>query len=339
MKTHRNLPFFVPFAGCPHRCLFCSQDKITGKTETEDLQKELDAFDEMMQNAGGLCDTDNQIAFFGGSFTNIPRMRMIGLLERANVYLRQGIAKSIRISTRPDCIDPEIVSILKAYNVTDVELGIQSMDEAVLLASGRGHTAEDTRRAVGLLLQAGIRVTGQMMIGLPASDVQKERFTAREICAMGAAEARIYPTVVFDRTPLYDMTLAGKYTPLDNETAAKRAAQCIKIFAAHGVRILKIGLHSSEMLTSAPFGPKDGSIAELAFGYYYLDKIIREAGTGACGKDLTVILPQGELSKLTGHGGKLKNELLQALSPASLCIRTDAALQKHRIQIQINQRN
>ncbi len=338
MKTHRNLPFFVPFAGCTHRCLFCSQDRITGKTETEDTERELLAFDAMMQNAGDLSQTQNQIAFFGGSFTNIPRARMIGLLARANMWLERGAAQSIRISTRPDCIDKETVDLLKAYRVTDVELGIQSMDDGVLLASGRGHTAEDTRRAAELLGNADIRFAGQMMLGLPASDAQKELYTAQAICDMGAAESRIYPTVVFRKTPLYDMTLAGKYTPLDNETAAKRAAMCIDIFLSRGVQILKIGLQSSKELSNAPFGPTDGSISELAFGYYYLKQIADIVGDSAKDRELTVFLPQGELSKLTGHGGRIKKELQQTLSPSIFHVYTDATLSGYRVKTQINQR-
>lgn len=338
MKTHRNLPFFVPFAGCTHRCLFCSQDKITGKKERFDTERELQAFDAMMQNAGDLSDTVNQIAFFGGSFTNLPRERMIGLLTRANAWLERGTAQSIRISTRPDCIDKEIVSLLAEYHVTDVELGIQSMDDGVLSASRRGHTADDTRRAAELLADADIRLTGQMMLGLPTSDLQKELYTAEEICLLGAAESRIYPTVVFGGTPLYDMTCSGGYTPLDNETAAKRAAQCIDIFLSHGVRILKIGLQSSQALTGAPYGPTDGSISELAYGYYYLKQIADEVGVSAKDRELTVFLPSGELSKLTGHGGKIKTELQRILSPAELTVRTDASLSAHRVRTQINQR-
>ncbi len=338
MKTHRNLPFFVPFAGCKYRCLFCSQDKITGKEEQFDTERELHAFDTMMQNAGDLSDTSNQIAFFGGSFTNIPRERMIGLLTRANAWMERGVAQSIRISTRPDCIDKEIVALLAEHRVTDVELGIQSMDDGVLTASGRGHTADDTRRAAELLAGAGIRLTGQMMLGLPSSDLQKELYTAREICKLGAAESRIYPTVVFDGTPLCCMTRSGGYTPLDNETAAKRASQCIDIFLSHGVRILKIGLQSSAELTRAPYGPTDGSISELAYGFYYLNQITAAVGETAKGQDLTVYLPKGELSKLTGHGGKIKTELQRTLSPATLTVSTDASLKKYCVRTQINQR-
>lgn len=336
MKKHRNLPFFVPFAGCPHRCSFCSQEKITGHEETaEDLEAELAAFDEMMARAGDLRETENQIGFFGGSFTGIPKERMTALLERAHRYLERGDATSIRISTRPDLIDEETLALLKHYRVTDVELGVQSMDDGVLSLSGRGHTAAATRLAAALLREHGFRFTGQMMIGLPGSDSEKELATAEAICGMGAVEARIYPTVVFGGTLLHQMTLAGSYQPLSDVTAAKRCADCLEIFLAKGVKVLKIGLQSSPELSDAPFGPKDGSIAELAYGFLYSKTILSQAGKNAAGKRLTVLLPKGELSKLTGHGRLVLRELQSILLPQTIDLREDGTLSVPRLKISI----
>lgn len=325
MKRHRNLPFFVPFAGCPFRCAFCSQEQITGKQDPKP-EEELAAFDRMMENCGDIFDTENQIAFFGGSFTNLPRERMLGLLRRANDWIERGYASSIRISTRPDCIDREVLSLLRTYRVTDVELGVQSMDDAVLRASGRGHSAADTRAAASLLRQEGFRFGGQMMIGLPGSTAASELATAAEICALGAVEARIYPTVVFADTPLYAETLAGRYTPLDDLTAAARIVPCMEQFLERDVQILKIGLQSSASLSAAPFGPRDGSIGELAAGMLYAERVIRAVGACAKGKALTVTVHPRELSKLTGHGGAALASIRSALSPEVLSVQTDTSV-------------
>ena len=336
MKKHRNLPFFVPFAGCPNRCFFCNQEKITGQTATvESIRCELASLDAMMASAGDLGQTENQLAFFGGSFTAIPRSRMIALLKKAQAYLEQGLITGIRISTRPDCINSEVLEVLRAYGVTHVELGIQSTDDTVLARSGRGHTAEDSYRAAALLADYGFCLAGQMMLGLPDSDAEKELATARAICEMGATEARIYPTVVFADTELYRMTLRGEYVPMDNRTAALRTVPCLEEFLSHGVKVLKIGLHASEELKNAPFGPTDGSFSELAYGFYYVEQIRHLAGCDAKDKHLTAYLPQGELSKLTGHGKMAYKELTSHLSPASLEVRTDASLPPYRVKIQI----
>ena len=325
MKRHRNLPFFVPFAGCTFRCSFCSQEKITGRKDPSP-EDELAAFDRMMETCGDISDSENQIAFFGGSFTNLPRERMLRLLRRAKDWMDRGFAGSIRISTRPDCIDREVLTLLREYGVTDVELGVQSMDDGVLLASGRGHTANDTRAAAALLREEGFRFAGQMMIGLPGSTAEAEVQTAKEICDLGASEARIYPTVVFADTPLYAQALAGRYTPLDNLTAAKRIVPCMEVFLERGVRLLKIGLQSSDSLAEAPFGPRDGSIGELAAGMLYARRIADAVGETARGRSLTVTVSPRELSKLTGHGGAALDAICAAVSPASVKIQTDESV-------------
>ena len=48
-----------------------------------------------------------------------------GMAMQANRF------KGIRISTRPDAIDDDVLTLLKSYNTTAVELGAQSMDEQV----------------------------------------------------------------------------------------------------------------------------------------------------------------------------------------------------------------
>ncbi len=335
MKKHRNIPFFVPFAGCPNRCTFCQQEKITG-TDADPLpESEAACFDRMMQDCQGISDSENQIAFFGGSFTGLPRERMCALLERASYWIERGLASSVRISTRPDCIDREVLSILKAYCVTDVELGVQSMDDAVLLACRRGHTAGDSRRAAALLQEEGFRFTGQMMIGLPRSYPKTEYQTAKELCAMGAVEARIYPTVVFAGTELYRQTLAGTYQPLTDIEAAERIAPCLDVFWQNGVKLLKIGLQSSEAVTDAPFGARDGSIGELSYGVLYADRLISEAGNRASGKSIRISVAPRDLSKWTGHGGFAVQRVKKALSASSVQVRPDASVPANRYQFAI----
>ncbi|MFR5430249.1 MAG: radical SAM protein [Clostridia bacterium] len=138
MKTY-NIPIFVPHRGCPFDCVFCNQKRITG------TQKEVTADD--VHNIIGeylktLPSKNRRIeaAFFGGSFTGIPINEQSKLLAAANEYLKKGDIDGIRLSTRPDYIDKEILDNLLKYGVTTIELGVQSMDDSVLKSSNRGHT-------------------------------------------------------------------------------------------------------------------------------------------------------------------------------------------------------
>ena len=299
MKQHRNLPFFVPHAGCPNCCVFCSQVKITGENVEKNTETEIHELRAMLESESG-CFYESQIAFFGGSFTAIERGRMESLLSVADEYIEKGVASSVRISTRPDKIDGEILDILARYNVTHIELGVQSTDETVLVSSGRGHSAKDSFDAAELINERGFVFGGQMMIGLPESTVESEMQTARDIVKMGAREARIYPTVVFEGTKLYDMTLSGEYTPLSTEEAVERTAKCYKIFLDAGVNVLRIGLHASENLRNAPFGANHQSLGELVKSRVYTDIISGLAGD-CRGKILGIAIRKEDVSMLCGY--------------------------------------
>ena len=300
MKTHRNIPFFVPHAGCPHCCVFCSQVKITGHSADKDIDTELLELKELLESSGRSGGVESRIAFFGGSFTAIERTRMVALLSTANEYIKKGVASGIRISTRPDCIDEEILDLLKKYSVTDIELGIQSTDNKVLIASERGHTAEDSFKAAELVKRYGFTLGGQMMIGLPESTKESELQTARDIISMHADEARIYPTVVFENTKLCDMTKSGGYTPLTTDEAVDRTAECFKLFVDAGVKMLKIGLHASENLANAPYGATHPAIGELVKSRVYADGIIEKAGKCE-GKIISIRQNRRDISMLTGN--------------------------------------
>lgn len=301
MKLHRNLPFFVPHAGCPNCCVFCSQVKITGQRAEKDINTELCELKNMLENVSGGFE-DSQIAFFGGSFTAIERNRMEKLLSLANEYIKTGVASSIRISTRPDKIDEEVLCLLSKYNVTNIELGVQSTDNNVLNVSERGHTAQDSFTAAKLINEHGFAFGGQMMIGLPGATLESEMQTARDIVSMGAVEARIYPTVVFEGTKLYDMALCGEYTPLTLEDAVERSAKCYRIFLDAGVKMLRIGLHASEQLEKAPMGANHPAIGELVKSRVYTDIIAEKAGD-CKGKKLCVEIRKEDISKISGHQG------------------------------------
>lgn len=251
---------------------------------------------------------ESQIAFFGGSFTAIERDRMIALLSVANEYIKKGVASSVRISTRPDKIDREILDILAEYNVKNIELGVQSTDDSVLDACERGHTADDSFRSAELINENGFVFGGQMMIGLPGSSVESEIKTAEDIVKMGAKEARIYPTVVFEGTKLFEMAKRGEYIPLSLEEAVERSAKCFRIFYENGVKVLRIGLHSSENLKNAPLGANHPALGELVKSCVYTDIIAEKAGM-VDGKVIEIGIKKSDLSMLCGHNGSAINRL------------------------------
>lgn len=282
----RRVPIFIPHMGCPHQCVFCNQRSISGcmAFDEERVAERIEAALATIPS-----DYDRQIAFFGGSFTGIDRALMRKLLGIAARFVESGRASSIRLSTRPDLIDGEVLRILSEYPVKTIELGIQSTCDRVLTASGRGHTAFDSETACRSVSESGFELVGQMMIGLPTSTPEDERQTARDIVRFGAMAARVYPTVVFSETPLAEMTANGTYAPLSLHDAVLRSADVCEILEHGGAACLRIGLCASEELsdpTRAIAGPNHPALGELVRGemrYRELAERIREERLeGAC---------------------------------------------------------
>ncbi len=327
MSKHINIPIFIPHEGCPNNCVFCNQHTITGVGDKadRDISKEIDT---ALSTYEGTAE-NAEIAFFGGSFTGIDRALMIKLLDTAYGYVKSGRVSAIRLSTRPDYIDRDILDILLSRGVTDIELGLQSMRERVLDASKRGHKAEDAERACALIKEYGFNLTGQMMLGLPCSDLEDELYTARKITQMKCDCARIYPTVVFEETELCEMARQGLYTPLTIDEAVTRGAEIYAELVNNGIKILRIGLQSTDTLTSGEnvyAGANHSALGELIVGEYYYNlmqkdfDIICKLASGE-GDILVIHCADGEQSKVSGQKKKNKARLLELLNGAGLKVR------------------
>ena len=310
---HVNIPVFIPHLGCPNQCVFCNQRTISGVDDfvADDVRRIIDDALETVEN-----DAEVEIAFFGGSFTGIDRTLMISLLEIAHSYIASGRVSSIRCSTRPDYIDAEILDILKKYGVKTVELGLQSTSDKVLEITKRGHNFEAELKSCQMIVDYGFDLVGQMMIGLPGSDIDSEIETARFIVSMGAVGARIYPTVVFRDTELCFMTEAGEYTSLSLDDAVRRSAAVLEVFIEAGVEVIRIGLQSSENLSdpeSYVAGPNHSALGELVIGEVYYNKICKSLSHPnlSGNENITVLVSRGSLSKAVGQNKRNKLRLVE----------------------------
>lgn len=239
---HVNVALFVPDEGCLHRCSFCNQKTISGFQERPEPIDVISACETAL--SGKTDASGGEIAFFGGSFTAIERGYMLSLLKTAKSYLDRGFFGGIRISTRPDCIDEEILTLLKEYGVTSIELGCQSMDDEVLRLNERGHTAKDSENACRLVKSFGFELGVQMMTGLFGDTDEKSLKTAKKLVSLSPDTVRIYPTVVLKNTKLEELYNSGEYRAQTLEEATELCSKLLKLFNENGVRVIRLGLHS-----------------------------------------------------------------------------------------------
>jgi histone acetyltransferase (RNA polymerase elongator complex component) len=279
----RHIPVFIPHLGCPHRCVFCDQRAISGQTDFS-LGGVREQIETALATIRNREQTHVEIAYFGGSFTAIPRQLMHQLLTLAQTFVDDGRVDGIRFSTRPDAVPDQLLAELAPYSISTIELGLQSLKDHVLTCSERGHTAAVAEDACRRIVAHGYTLCGQMMLGLPESSLEDELYTARRICQLGAKETRIYPTVVLSKTPLAQSMLCGEYTPLSVEQAVERAAAVLEIFEDAGVRCLRIGLCENEGLHGQAVlgGAHHPALGEMVYAQRYQTRM--RAALMACGE-------------------------------------------------------
>ncbi|MFD3156532.1 elongator complex protein 3 [Haloimpatiens sp. FM7330] len=275
-KSHYIIPIFVPHEGCPHNCVFCNQESITGITEKVDADYTEKIIEQYLQT----IDNNNavvEVSFFGGTFTAIDIDKQKELLQVAKKYKDNGKIDYIRISTRPDYINEEILDNLKMYSLDIIELGVQSLDEDVLLKSGRGHTGEDVYNASKLIKKYGFTLGHQIMLGLPGDNFKKDIQTARKVIKMKPSICRIYPALVIKNTPMERMYLNGIYKPYTLDEAVEICKDIYGMFLSSNINVIRVGLQPTEEinvgkeLLEGPFHP---AFRELVDGSIYNDMIL-----------------------------------------------------------------
>lgn len=329
MGKGANVAFFVPHLGCTHACSFCDQRSISGRTAPPSPAEVTAALTRARSQMGVRAGTA-EIAFFGGSFTAIPRGQMLALLEAAVPFVGPDGFAGIRVSTRPDAVGDDVLALLKTRGVTSIELGAQSMDDAVLRKNGRGHTSAQVSDAARRIRETGFSLGLQMMTGLPGDTPVGARRTARELAALRPDGVRIYPALVLAGTLMAGWWARGDYAPQRLDDAVLLCAALFLYFSRKGIRVLRMGLHAGEDLQKHYLdGPWHPAFGELCASRIY-DSLARKALEKSDGADC-LLVAHGETGKLVGQ--HRRNLLaLEARTGRRLCVREEEGMLPYRVR-------
>ena len=314
--ARRILPVFVPHLGCPFACVFCDQRRISGEAAPPTPEE----VDRRIREAA--IREPVEVAFYGGSFTAVEPALQDALLKAVAPHLRSGRVSAIRVSTRPDFTDGETLERLFRAGVRTVELGIQSTCDEVLVRSGRGHTAADARRGARAVRDAGMRLILQMMTGLPGSDDDRDRRTARDLIELRPDGVRIYPAVVIRGTELEALWRSGQYRPRTVEEAAELCAVLWEDFSRAGIPVIRCGLNPTEELSGgeALAGPYHPAFGELVQSARYRN-LASQLLPSCEGEDVVLEVARGQRSAATGQHRENLRRLVSQFRLKSLTIR------------------
>ena len=327
---HYNIPVFISHFGCPNACVFCNQKKINGRetdVSLDDLKNIIDSYLKTLPK-----NSIKEVAFFGGTFTGISMELQKQYLEVVKKYIDNADVEGVRISTRPECIDDEILTQLKKYGVKTIELGIQSLDDEVLKATGRHYNYEIVKKSCDLIKKYGFTLGVQLMVGLPKSDFKSDLMSAVKSLDLNPDIARIYPTLVIKGTELEFMYKKNLYQSLSIEEAVDRTVSIYSLLELKNINVIRVGLQPAEDLTadgviiSGPFHPAFRDLVENKIYFNFLNRTYRQE------KKLEIEANERNISKIVGQKGVNKKTFYPNFN---LKINNDLALNEIKINSKI----
>ncbi|MHC1721252.1 MAG: elongator complex protein 3 [Clostridiaceae bacterium] len=331
-KSHYIIPIFVPHEGCPHDCVFCNQDSITGEAKAVDAayaREIIESYLKTIKTEGSTIE----ISFYGGTFTAINLKKQNELLAIAKEYKDKKLIKYIHLSTRPDYIDDSILKNLMDYSVDIIELGIQSMNDEVLLKSGRGHTALQAEEASILIKKYGFTLGHQIMLGLPGDDFHKDIETAKEVIRLKPDICRIYPALIIRDTEMERMFNQGVYKPYTLKEAVDISKIIYGMIISEGINVIRVGLQPTEEINvgkdviAGPFHP---AFRELVEGSLLCDTI-KDTLEGVKTEKLVIMINSRDISKLYANRKIYFNELKMQLNIKSIKVKAADILSRGEI--------
>lgn len=340
MKKQYIIPIFVPHLGCPNDCIFCNQKSISGQAKQvtkEDVKKIIEEHLKYIKE-----NSIVEVAFFGGSFTGIEEERQIELLSTAYEFIKSKKVDSIRISTRPDYINKEILKRLKKYKVKTIELGVQSANDYILKKAGRGHTFEDVKKASKLIRLYGFKLGHQMMVGLPESTKLDEINTAKQLIKLKPKMIRIYPVLVIKGTELEKQYNEGTYKPLTVVQAVETCKELVKMFSKKKIDIIRIGLQPTDTISKpnsenseVVAGPFHSAFRQLVESGMWYDVIVDKIKKlNAKVKEVEVIVNPQDVNNVIGQRKENISNLKQVYD-VDLIVKTDTKIKQGKSKIEV----
>ena len=341
MNKEYVIPVFVPHLGCPKNCIFCNQKSISGQKKNitkEEAKKTIDSFLENIKDK----NAKKEIAFFGGSFTGIDRNVQEELLQVAYEYIEKGQVDSIRISTRPDYINKEILKMLKKYKVKTIELGVQSANDYILGRANRGHSFKDVEKASKLIRWYGFNLGHQMMVGLPESNRIDEINTAKALIKLKPKMIRIYPVLVIKGTMLEEEYKAGIYEPLSVVQAVETCKQLVRMFTDKNIEVIRVGLQNTDEIcnpenkesevVAGPFHPAFGQLVESSMWYDAIVEKIKKLNVKV--KEVEVTVNPIDANNVIGHKKENVNKLKDTYE-VNLIVKQDEKIKQGKSKIEV----
>ncbi|MDV3293981.1 MAG: tRNA uridine(34) 5-carboxymethylaminomethyl modification radical SAM/GNAT enzyme Elp3, partial [Nitrososphaerales archaeon] len=265
--------FSAPFS-CPHgTCVFCPGGPKEGTPQSympdspgmrTALAVSFDPFQQVRRSLAKYSENGHETSkveaiIEGGTFIAVPREYQESFVKGVYDGLNGGTASTLEeaqlanesaasrcvgltLESKPDWCRPQDIDLMLGYGITRLEIGVQSLRDATLKRSNRGHNVKDTKAAFQVARDAGLKVTAHMMPGLPGATPEDDLEDLRKLFgdeSLRPDMTKLYPTLVVGGTSLERQFRSGLYRPYDLETVVELLSE-MKRFVPEWHRIMRI---------------------------------------------------------------------------------------------------
>jgi histone acetyltransferase (RNA polymerase elongator complex component) len=245
MKSRKViLPLFLPHTGCSKHCSFCDQRALT-YGGGENLQG-MNGFREKANKFRVLPD---EVAIYGGDPLNLPDLSLKSIISRMEEITMENMGQTfpLRVSATPKSLLAWGSEKLVEWNISTVEVGIVSTDEAVLKRAGRDYSREEAIMALRILKGTGITTGVQLLTGLPHEGRRAFLQTLEDIFREDLDFAILYPLHIFRSTSLGKEFEMGSFTPKPDSYIFNSAVLFVLYCMAFGIKIGRVGLSEIDL--------------------------------------------------------------------------------------------
>jgi oxygen-independent coproporphyrinogen-3 oxidase len=193
-----ELSLYVGIPFCPTRCAYCSFISADVPHALKLIDPYVDALTREIAAAGAALARAGarvrSVYFGGGTPTTLSAQQLDRVLSAlaAGVDLSACTEYTVEAG-RPDTITGEKLAVLERHGVDRVSVNPQTMEDAVLRAMGRAHTARQTEQAYALVRAAGsFRVNMDLIAGLPADTPQGFRRSVERVLALAPENITVH---------------------------------------------------------------------------------------------------------------------------------------------------
>lgn len=209
---------------CPNRdgsrgtggCIYCDNSSFSPGGTSPEIPLETQMAEGMAYHRARLGSEKFIIYFQKHTNTYAPVAKLRDLFGRA---LSHPDVIGISVGTRPDSLADDAIEMLEEMardRYVCIELGLQSMDDAILRQINRGHTLEEYVTAVRRLTGRGIHVCTHLIYGFPGETRNGFLQTAELVASLPIDSIKIHQLHAVRGTRLADLYFSGEFTPLSH---------------------------------------------------------------------------------------------------------------------------